>query len=303
MEEFIFKQEGKKAALDKYVGNAEHVIIPDSWNGMPVTKISAKAFLSCKSVKSLVISENVTDIDAWAFAHMKSLSEVSIPANDITFGKDVFLDCPELVQIKLANDMSGNPGTASYLTFAVTGMKNMSLVKPYEAGNKELHSEWLKEYDAAVNAYIQSDDDYGFEPVFYGWFNDEDADVEQRPAYIAERVETKTVLALNRLLYPMYLTDEDHQIFSDYLVNQMEESPVESTLWRLFTTKYINDIRYADILIDTGCINNDNINMLLDDLNNKNLSDTYPEVVALFLRCKLENKEDNDVFSTFVLDL
>ena len=302
MEEFVFKQEGKKATLDKYIGNNEHVIIPDLWNGMPVTKISAKAFLSCKTITSLVISDNITDIEAWAFAHMKNLKEISLPTNNITFGKDVFLDCPELVQINLTNDKSDNPGTASYLTFAVTGMKNMSLVKPYEAGNKELHSKWLKEYDTAINSYIQSADDYGFEPVFYGWFNDEDADVEQRPAYIEERIETKTELAINRLLYPMYLTDEDNQIFSDYLLGQMEESPVESVLWRLYTTKYIDDIRYADILIETGCVNKDNLNVLLEDLQNKHLCDTYPEVVAIFLRCKLENKEDNDIFSTFVLD-
>lgn len=303
MEEFIFKQEGKKAALDKYIGNNENVIIPDSWNGMPVTKISAKAFLSCKTVNSLVVSDNITDIDAWAFAHMKNLKEITLPANNITFGKDVFLDCPSLVQINLANDMSGNPGTNSYLTLAVTGMKDMSLVKPYEAGSRKLHSQWLKEYDDALNAYIQSADDYGFEPVFYGWFNDEDADVEQRPAYISERIEIKTSLSINRLLYPMYMTDEDKQIFSKYLVEQMEESHIESALWRLYTTKYINDIRYADILIETGCVNKDNLNILLEDLQNKHLSDTYPEVVALFLRCKLENKEDNDIFSTFVLDI
>lgn len=302
MEEFIFKQEDNNAVLNKYVGNQESVIIPSSWNGLPVTKISAKAFLSCKSLKNLVISDNITDIEAWAFAHMKNLQEVSLPANDITFGRDVFLDCPELKQIKLTNDMSGNPGTASYLTFAVIGMKYMQLVRPYEAGNKELHSKWLKEYDAAINSYIQSADDYGFEPVFYGWFNDEDADVEQRPAYIEERIKTKIELAINRLLFPMYLTDEDNQIFSDYLVNQMLVLPAESALWRLYTTKYINDIRYANILIETGCVNKDNLNILLEDLQNKHLSDEHPEMVALFLRCKLENKENNDIFSTFVLD-
>lgn len=64
------------------------IIIPDTYDGSngvrPVTRINASAFLSCTSLVTLIIGNNVTTIGASAFQYCSNLTSVTFPTSSLT---------------------------------------------------------------------------------------------------------------------------------------------------------------------------------------------------------------------------
>jgi len=64
------------------------ITIPDTYDGsngvLPVTKINASAFLSCTSLVTLIIGNNVTTIGASAFKYCSNLTSVTFPTSSLT---------------------------------------------------------------------------------------------------------------------------------------------------------------------------------------------------------------------------
>lgn len=83
----------------------EHIsvaIISDS-----VTEIEQYAFLGCTELKKVIIGNSVTEIGEGAFMRCSSLTSVFIPASVTTIGPfytDVFLECPSIAEISVAED-------------------------------------------------------------------------------------------------------------------------------------------------------------------------------------------------------
>lgn len=99
--------------IDGYHGNAPHVTIPDSIDGIPVVDIgngafhgrselvsvtipkSVKsighgAFEGCENLKTVKIEEGLTSIGLGAFENCKSLSGISLPDSVINLAGDAF---------------------------------------------------------------------------------------------------------------------------------------------------------------------------------------------------------------------
>lgn len=65
------------------------ITIPDTYDDLthgvlPVTKINASAFLSCTSLVTLIIGNNVTTIGASAFQYCSNLTSVTFPSSSLT---------------------------------------------------------------------------------------------------------------------------------------------------------------------------------------------------------------------------
>ncbi|MCI9320521.1 MAG: leucine-rich repeat protein [Lachnospiraceae bacterium] len=63
---------------EKYEENNRYVELPREADGVPLTIIGAKAFLSCRNVESLILPDSLESVEDWAFAHMKGLKEFGI---------------------------------------------------------------------------------------------------------------------------------------------------------------------------------------------------------------------------------
>lgn len=304
MNDFMITKQQKEATLVQYTGKDHIVTLPDTFDGTPVTCIGAKAFLSCKYITELTLPSSTTSIENWAFAHMKNLTQLTIPSNPIALGKEVFLDCPLLSAIHISSDASGNPGVPYFFADGIIKLKNMSLFSPDMAASAIHHKEWMAKYDDVLTEFLQTPDDNGFQPVFYGWFNDEDAEVTQRPAYKKARKEDKTKMVLTRLLYPMYLTDSCKKQLEQYLAEQMPmeenfytaQTLKQITVWQIYSEQYLQDIRYFHVLMQTGCFHKYNIPYLIRDLSQKN-----PEVVARLLNYQMEQNDTQHSFEEFTL--
>lgn len=89
------------------IGTCEdsEVIIPATYNGLPVTEIWDRAFYQVKGMTSVTIPEGVTYIESEAFLNCPDLREIHLPASleNVTGSLSIgFMNCPSLEVIEVA---------------------------------------------------------------------------------------------------------------------------------------------------------------------------------------------------------
>ncbi len=283
----------------KHQGRDSHIELPAKIEDMTLTGIGAKAFLSHKEIHKLTLPDTIEHIDDWAFAHMHNLQEITLPARYIRFGKKVFLDCNQLNQIHTFPDYSNNPGLPYFLAAAVTVFSNMTLLDLVKASSKETHAQWMQIFDDQLTSYLLTDDVVGFEPVFYGWFNDEDADVSQLPNYLRTQRQNKMRLTYLRLQYDLHLSDTNRDTLHRYLCSHMpwgDQAHVHTYIWDMLPVAYADNIIYPRIWEAAGILTSDTVPKLI-----AHLPDANPEVLAYLLRYQEKNTEFTDFFDNFSL--
>ena len=93
---FEYLQYQKISGKDEYkvVGiglNAKsNIVIPDAYDGLPITEIGDKAFENLTHIESVKIGENVNTIGSWAFAGCENLKSVVIPRSVKNIGEFAF---------------------------------------------------------------------------------------------------------------------------------------------------------------------------------------------------------------------
>ena len=89
---------GKEEYCVTGLGNVSDVdiVIPSTYNGLPVTSIDDSAFLYCESLTSVVIPNSVKNIGARAFYNCSGLTSVEIPNSVTSIGVEAFSGCGNL---------------------------------------------------------------------------------------------------------------------------------------------------------------------------------------------------------------
>lgn len=82
-------------SLDYYLGNAEHVVIPDG-----VTRIGGFAFAGNEILKSVTIPAGVTHIGEYTFSQ-SNITQITIPDSVLWIGSFAFYYCRELEKVVL----------------------------------------------------------------------------------------------------------------------------------------------------------------------------------------------------------
>lgn len=311
--------------FEKYTGQEKEVRLPETVEGLPLTVIGAKAFLSCKSVEHLVLPRTIRAVEDWGFAHMKQLKEIVLPAEEVAFGRKVFLGCDCLKRVCLSgvNKEEFYEGIPYFLAAAFRFFPEETLQSLRTAGMEEtLHPnlpdgygdsilqelsdgygenilqdlhlagdvqgqwKWLAVYDMALSAFIRRNDDDGFEPAFIGWFDVEDVD-DQRQEYIGRRREDKVLLVFLRLLYQKALQEDTEAVLKQYL---RDNSAFIAELF-LRNKTCGRDIRYYKIWKMSGGFRREYAQRLMDAL-----SEEEPEIRSYLLESQLEEMPSGDSF-------
>ena len=112
--------------ITKYTGNALDVVIPDTIEDVPVTKIGfyafeaqfniesvtlpdtievicENAFMDCSSMKSINLPETLTEIERGAFVACTSLESLVIPANTVSIEMEAFTACESMTSLTVNN--------------------------------------------------------------------------------------------------------------------------------------------------------------------------------------------------------
>ena len=279
----------------KYNGHDSQVLLSSPAED-PITVIAPKAFFGCKQIEKISLPDTVTDIGDWAFSHMFSLQELDIPATSIRFGRKVFLDCHKLRRVNPFPDQSGNPGLPYFLADTATVFADKNHFDPVSAASASTHIQWVSTYDRLLTAFLKEDDLVGFEPVFYGWVNDEDADVSQKPNYLLKQRTAKVRMAFRRLEHDLYLAEADRTILENYLKEHMPwgSQPFGHTaVWDLLPVCYDQELLPYQILEKAGALPTEHIPQLVE-----HLADVSPEIIAWLLHYQQKNKQEFDFFDS-----
>ena len=76
--DFAYTADGGEVTITDYVGTSEHVLIPDTIDGLPVTALGNRAFYE-KTVTTVVVPDSVTEIGAACFSGDNYLVSLKLP--------------------------------------------------------------------------------------------------------------------------------------------------------------------------------------------------------------------------------
>lgn len=81
--------------------SAREIVVPNTIEGYPVTKIGDMAFFGCSGLASITISDSVKSIGYSAFYNCTSLTAVDIPRNVTSIGDSAFSQCTALTKVDI----------------------------------------------------------------------------------------------------------------------------------------------------------------------------------------------------------
>ena len=100
--DFIFTFNAENSSYSVKAANSDisgDIVIPQKYNGLPVTAIAEDAFHSCKNIRSVKIPNGVTSIGDRAFYFCTSLKSITIPRSVMSIGNYVIEFCMNLESI------------------------------------------------------------------------------------------------------------------------------------------------------------------------------------------------------------
>lgn len=123
--------DGAYAEVIGYTGVATDIIIAETYNGLPVTNIYDNSFEG-KSITSVYIPDNVTNIGDDAFNGCSSLISINIPDSVTSIGISAFLYCDSLQFNEYDNAKYLGNKNNPYLALIKPTLKNISSCTIYE---------------------------------------------------------------------------------------------------------------------------------------------------------------------------
>ena len=98
--EFTLNADGKSYSVTG-IGTCTdtELIIPSTYNDLPVTCIYEKAFYRCYSLTSVVIPNSVISIGPWSFAECYSITSITIPESVLHIDGSAFSICDALIEV------------------------------------------------------------------------------------------------------------------------------------------------------------------------------------------------------------
>ena len=104
---FYLNEDEKSYSVEAYDKSkvSGKVVLPSSYNGLPVTRIDPFAFSGCTQLTGITIPGTITEIGNGAFYECVSLSSVTIPDSVKIIDDSAFSGCTGLGTVKLGNNL------------------------------------------------------------------------------------------------------------------------------------------------------------------------------------------------------
>lgn len=300
----FYEQKDAEIVITGVRGTPFRIEVPPVIDGMPVTVVAKKAFLSIRGLYSVTLPDSIREIGEWAFAYTKTLEEVSFPGKEIEFGKDLFLGCEKLQKIIFRDYENRKYGTdLSFLTAkAMTDLNAPFLCNPMEAGTLD----WYRMYDDRLIDYIKKDDMDGYAELWTCGEEDYEGKDYDAYSYPNEKRKKKVKSCFFRLIHGEGLQESVKEFLVDYLKKHSVGNEQEET-WEVMEEELGSSYDHYSLFVETGCLTDDNFDEImnrLQRLSEKDVTKQYPEMKAYFVRAREPKQETvgDAFFDAFSLD-
>ena len=125
--------DGTTTAGNGYKGTDTEIIIPATYNNLPVTTIGARAFQKLAGLTSIQIPASVTTIGAYAFHSVTAIITFEEGSGISGLGNYAFFGCSGLTSINLVEGLTEIPQTVFYncdLLTSITIPSTVTVIKP-----------------------------------------------------------------------------------------------------------------------------------------------------------------------------
>ena len=133
--------DANRATITGYSGNATALYIPGEIDGHEVVAIGDRAFENRTDLRTVMIPDSVTEIEAYSFNNCTNLSNVTLSKSLKYMGGRAFGSCEKITQIEIPKslDNCGNSGNSGYASYhgpfgACSGLKKIT----FEEGATEV---------------------------------------------------------------------------------------------------------------------------------------------------------------------
>lgn len=278
------------------------VALPDRIDGLPVTAIGRKAFLSNKRIMEIRLPAELSQVGEWAFAYCSRLQRIRLPKREILFEKGAFLQCENLeamIMTEVSEMESGGdavmrePQQCDRL-LAATACK---LDAPYlldvlAAGTPS----WMQQWDARLVELIERPDRDGYAQTLLCGEEDYEGRDNDLNYFLNQKRRAKVRLCMLRLINDMGLSAARREWLEKYLKNHTKGCASEEA-WEVVRDEHGQEPQYFDLLLECGGVEEQNFDALLADTGNE-----LAELKAHMLRRKEELFGDRDFFDSLSLD-
>lgn len=296
--QFVYVCGKEGVSIRRYRGTGTVAAVPAQIGGAPVVCIERKAFLSCKTVREIVLPDTVAEIGDWAFAHAEQLRTVRMPRREMRCGKEMFLGCKRLREIALsdcapdAQGVCGEDGLGRMLAMAVTVLHDYFLFSPMEAGSDM----WVAKWDQKLLGLLATYDLEGFEELWTCGEEDYEGKDYDIKSYPVEKRKMKLRIVYFRLLHPYKLSDAVRDALEAYLAAHTKGT-AEPEAWDILLEEHKEELAYYEAFARAGGVTEENFDGLLADM-----AGVGAEIKAYLIRYREEHFGARDAFAAFELD-
>lgn len=150
--DFAYTAADGEVTITEYIGTSEHVLIPDTIDGLPVTALGHRAFYE-KTVTTVVVPDSVTEIGDLCFSGDNYLVSLTLPDGLAELPYGALESCFRLMDFDLPQGLKKISGSALQYNYYLTHLTLPSSLTEIEQlnfiGLHGLQSLTLAEDDAA----------------------------------------------------------------------------------------------------------------------------------------------------------
>ncbi len=296
---FEYSADNKSAVIEKYTGSESFVVMPESIEGIPVTRIGDEAFRNhgeikevifpksivyagsyafceCRALKEAVFSDSLNFAGAHLFYNCRALEKIRIPSKIEYIGDGFAKNCDSLKEITINDDKisSSVSGFLSELSGEIViniEKNNCSLIFPsygYEYIDKCYSKTFVTVTHGAGVMYRKAIDKNRINYAVY--------DAAFKYAASEEFPQTLCLIAVNRLEKPYGLTEEAKGEYISYLSANIAETI--DVISQSGNIDFLEKMEILDIL------NSDNIKYAIDESVKNGRADFTAKLMDIKMR-------------------
>lgn len=203
------------------------LVLPEKIEGLPLTEVGPYCFAKNKYLKRVVLPDTVTKMERMAFYNCTGLESLEMGANLTEIGGDAFMNCHNLHQLIVRCGAVEASGARFVLRQISSDLAVHFQGKTERESAVVLFPDYYESYDEVTPAHLfgRNIEGEGFRARQFfkeGVFEYDRYDGIFSKACAEERETTLCEMAMNRLRYPVELSERAKAQYAEYVLSHVK---------------------------------------------------------------------------------